>query len=80
MLARLNKKNSALFGQAIREIIQSRMALAADAKHDFYSIAGADVNPIEGIQSSELWAEAVFILPAGKFALNLWLLPVLLSP
>lgn len=42
------------------------MSLAKDAKHDFYSIAAGDVNIEEGLRSSELWAEAVFFLPAGE--------------
>lgn len=66
ILGRLNRKNGAAFNQAIQGIIQSRMALAKDAKHDFYSIAAGDVNTEEGLRRSELWAEAVFFLPAGK--------------
>ncbi|KAH8773835.1 cytochrome P450 [Diaporthe sp. PMI_573] len=65
ILGRLNRKNGAAFNQAIRGIIQSRMALAKDAKHEFYSIAAGDVNTEEGLRRSELWAEAVFFLPAG---------------
>lgn len=65
ILGRLNRKNGAIFTRAIQGIIQSRMALAKDAKHDFYSIAADDVNTEEGLKRSELWAEAVFFLPAG---------------
>ncbi|KAG8162311.1 hypothetical protein KVR01_008076 [Diaporthe batatas] len=65
VLGRLNRKNGAIFAEAIQGIIQSRMALAKDAKHDFYSIAADDVSTEEGLKRSELWAEAVFFLPAG---------------
>jgi hypothetical protein len=67
MLSRLNKKNSQAFAKAIQIIIQGRMALPKDAKHDFYSIA-AEGGTLEGegLRRSELWAEAVFFLPAGE--------------
>lgn len=44
------------------------MALPQDAKHDFYSIAGGNVDHHgDGVlKNSELWAEAVFFLPAGQ--------------
>jgi len=42
------------------------MALPKDAIHDFYSIAVGDFGLQEaGLRRSELWAEAVFFLPAG---------------
>lgn len=66
----LNKKNNDSFIQSIQEIIQSRMALDKDAKHDFYSIAAGDLDTAEGLRSSELWAEANFILPAGEFVVH----------
>lgn len=47
------------------------MALDKDAKHDFYSIAAGDLDTAEGLRSSELWAEANFILPAGEFMVHL---------
>lgn len=76
MLGRLNRKNGAIFVQAIQGIIQSRMALAKDAKHDFYSIAADDVDTEQGLKRSELWAEAVFFLPAGKIVLYISPLPI----
>lgn len=71
LLRRLNKKNNLAFGNAVRTIIQGRMALPKDAKHDLYSIA-ADGGTLEGegLARSELWAEAVFFLPAGEFELS----------
>lgn len=42
------------------------MSLDKDARHDFYSIAAGDVDTEEGLRRSELWAEAVFFLPAGE--------------
>lgn len=61
-------KNGLAFNKAIRTIIQARMSLPKDAKHDFYSIVTGDVpsGEEEGLRHSELWAEAVFFLPAGK--------------
>lgn len=66
-MERLNKKNGRAFTRAIGGIAQSRMALGKDAKHDFYSIVAGDMNTEEGFKSSELWAEAIFFLPAGTF-------------
>lgn len=45
------------------------MALPRDAKHDFYAIAGGEsIEPgVEALGNSELWAEAVFIVPAGRY-------------
>lgn len=74
--SRLNKKNARAFGQAVQGIIQSRMALAKDAKHDFYSMVAGDMNTKEGLRQSELWAEAIFFLPAGKIVIYLFRLPV----
>ncbi|KAI1453478.1 cytochrome P450 [Annulohypoxylon moriforme] len=71
ILRRLNQKNAEAFTGALRRIIQGRMALPKDAKHDFYSIAASDVNPeYERLRQSELWAEASFILPAGATTLS----------
>lgn len=68
LLSRLNKKNGLMFGRALRGIVQARMALPKGAKHDFYSIAAEDVGEgEEGLRRSEIWAEAVFFLPAGEF-------------
>lgn len=48
------------------------MALPKDAKHDFYSIAAGEVDLSEnGLRRSELWAEAVFFLPAGELGSTL---------
>ncbi|TGO06954.1 hypothetical protein BTUL_0379g00040 [Botrytis tulipae] len=45
----------------------SIFTLPQDAKHDFYSIAGGEVGEgIESLGRSELWAEAVFFIPAGE--------------
>ena len=43
------------------------MAIPKDGKHDFYSIAAGDDDlDTDTLRNSELWAEAVFFLPAGK--------------
>ncbi|TVY75551.1 Cytochrome P450 monooxygenase apf7, partial [Lachnellula suecica] len=71
VLKLLNKKGSLAFTTAIQGIIQKRMALPKDAKHDFYSIAAGEVDMSEnGLRRSELWAEAVFFLPAGGTTLS----------
>ncbi|KAK8045625.1 hypothetical protein PG993_005649 [Apiospora rasikravindrae] len=67
LLRRLNQKNGAVFQSVVRKIIAARMNLPRDAKHDFYSIcADSTYSEEEGLGQSELWAEAVFILPAGS--------------
>ncbi|PQE05317.1 cytochrome P450 protein [Rutstroemia sp. NJR-2017a BVV2] len=54
LLKRLNKKNGLAFAKSIPSIVQKRIALPKDAKHDLYSIAG-DVGPGgEGLGRSEL--------------------------
>jgi hypothetical protein len=67
LLQRLNKKNNLTFIKAIQGIVQRRMAIPKDGKLDFYSIAAGDDGLGEDtLRNSELWAEAVFFLPAGK--------------
>ncbi|KAF7884387.1 uncharacterized protein EAF02_004723 [Botrytis sinoallii] len=71
LLRRLNQKNGVAFSKSIQSIIQKRVALPQDAKHDFYSIAGGEVGEgIESLGRSELWAEAVFFIPAGGTTLS----------
>ncbi|KAI0023770.1 cytochrome P450 [Xylariomycetidae sp. FL0641] len=66
VLKRLNKKNSNAFAKAVRETIKARVAEPKNARPDFYSVAASDENPEEAILlGSEIWAEAVFFLPAG---------------
>ncbi|KAK8090644.1 cytochrome P450 [Apiospora phragmitis] len=66
LLRRLNQRNGAVFSSVIERIIAARMKLPRDARHDFYSIcADSTYSEEEGLGQSELWAEAVFILPAG---------------
>ncbi|GAB1315322.1 hypothetical protein MFIFM68171_05532 [Madurella fahalii] len=67
ILRRLTRKNGRNFNNALQSIIKARMELPKEAKHDFYSIAlNEKVGPgDEGLKRSEIWAEAVFILPAG---------------
>ncbi|EDO03013.1 hypothetical protein SS1G_05490 [Sclerotinia sclerotiorum 1980 UF-70] len=71
LLRRLNRKNGVAFSKSIQSIIQRRVALPQDAKHDFYSIAGGEVGEdVESLGRSELWAEAVFFIPAGGTTLS----------
>ncbi|KAI4596571.1 hypothetical protein KJ359_005327 [Pestalotiopsis sp. 9143b] len=67
LLRRFNKKNGLAFSQAIRGIINKRKALPKDARHDFFSLVPTDADSLdEGLKSTELWAEAIFFLPAGR--------------
>ncbi|CAG8953233.1 hypothetical protein HYFRA_00003436 [Hymenoscyphus fraxineus] len=71
LLQKLNKKNGLAFVKAIQDIVQQRMAIPKDAKYDFYSIvAGDDGLSTNALKNSELWAEAVFFLPAGGTTLS----------
>ncbi|KAJ4393463.1 hypothetical protein N0V93_002675 [Gnomoniopsis smithogilvyi] len=66
ILRRLNKKNNIAFVGALQRIITARITLPKTAKHDFYSIAIDDQAPEEeSLTRTEIWAEAVFFLPAG---------------
>jgi cytochrome P450 len=66
LLERLNKKNGAAFSKTIRSIVNKRKDLPKDARHDFFSVVATDDSTTdEGLKASDLWAEAVFILPAG---------------
>lgn len=68
ILRRLNKKNNIAFVGALRRIITARIALPKTARHDFYSVAIDDQAPAEeNLTRTEIWAEAVFFLPAGKW-------------
>ena len=67
LLRRLNKKHGAAFAKAIRGVVNKRKALPKDSRHDFFSLVATDESVTEdGLKLSDLWAEAVFILPAGK--------------
>jgi cytochrome P450 len=55
---------------SVRTMINARMALPQDAKHDFYAFASKDISPGEpGLISRDLWAEAVFFIAAGMWML-----------
>jgi hypothetical protein len=72
LLKRLNKKNGLAFTKSIRSLVQKRISLPKDAKHDLYSIAGDVGNGGERLGRSELWAEAVFFFfrQVGYFSLS----------
>jgi cytochrome P450 len=66
LLRQLVKKSGRAFQTSIQRIIKARLALPKDAKHDFYSMAPTDVGDGDAaLTKSELWAEAIFIIPAG---------------
>jgi hypothetical protein len=53
--------------QSVSTMIQARMALARDAKHGFYALASEKIGSGEpGLISKDLWAEAAFLIAAGK--------------
>lgn len=67
ILRKLNGKNNIAFVGALQKIIKARIALPKTAKHDFYSIAIDEQAPAEeNLTRTEIWAEAVFFLPAGE--------------
>lgn len=67
LLRRFNKKNGLAFSQTIRSIVNKRKALPKDARHDFFSLVPTDADSLEeSLKSTELWAEAIFFLPAGE--------------
>jgi cytochrome P450 len=86
LLKRINRKNNSIFGRAVRGLIQARQALPKDARNDFYSVmeindenetepktATADPDDYtysKKLQRSELWSEAIFIMPAGVTTLG----------
>lgn len=66
LVAWLGKKAYEDFRIAIQNMVESRMALPKDAKHDLYKMALSDKKGEETLLESELWAEAVFFITAGK--------------
>lgn len=67
LIAWLGKKACEDFRIAIQNMVESRMALPKDAKHDLYKVALSDKKGEETLLESELWAEAVFFITAGKY-------------
>ncbi|PVH98080.1 cytochrome P450 [Periconia macrospinosa] len=52
--------------RSVRTMIQARMAIPKDAKHDFFALASGKLSTREpGLISKDLWAEAVFFIAAG---------------
>lgn len=64
----LGKKAAEDFRIAIQVMVEARMALPEDAKHDLYKMALSDKKGEETLLESELWAEAVFFITAGMEA------------
>lgn len=49
-------------------MVQARMTIPRDAKHDLYALASGQIGPGEpGLISKDLWAEAVFFIAAGMW-------------
>ncbi|KAI1340804.1 cytochrome P450 [Xylariaceae sp. FL0016] len=70
-LRRLNRKNGSVYTSSLKRIINARMALPADAKHDFYSITNSPSGTEHlRLDRGQLWAEVVFFLPAGGTTLS----------
>lgn len=53
------------FRIAVQKMVEYRMSLPKDAKHDLYKMALSDKKGEETLLESELWAEAVFFITAG---------------
>lgn len=66
LLERLATADVLHYFSTIEGIIASRVAEDVHARHDLYSIVADQMNPdSEYLKGSEIWAEAVFFLPAG---------------
>ncbi|KAL1881186.1 hypothetical protein Daus18300_001037 [Diaporthe australafricana] len=66
LIAWLAHKASEDFRKSIQNMVEARMTLDKDAKHDLYKMALSDKKGSdEGLLESELWAEAVFFITAG---------------
>lgn len=64
----LAQKPSEDFRRSTQNMVEARMALDKDAKHDLYNLALSDkIGGDEGLLESELWAEAVFFITAGTY-------------
>lgn len=62
----LAHKPSEDFRKSIQKMVEARMALDKDAKHDLYKIALSEaIAGDEKLLGSELWSEAVFFITAG---------------
>lgn len=62
----LAQKASEDFRRSIQNMVEARMAMGQDARHDLYSMALSNkIGDDEGLLESELWAEAVFFITAG---------------
>lgn len=53
------------FYKSVQTMIQARMTLPKDAKHDFYALASGEGTSESGLISKDFWAEAVFLVAAG---------------
>lgn len=53
---------------SLRIMIEARMALPKDAKHDFCARVSGDIAPNEpGLSMKSLWGEAIFLVAAGMW-------------
>lgn len=67
LLSAQSKKHVRGLYKSLLTMIGARMALPKDAKPDFYSHVSGDVVPGEpGLETKDLWSEAVLIVAAGK--------------
>lgn len=62
------------FFRPVQKMIQTRMGLPKDAKHDFYSLVSGEGGE-SGLISKDLWAEAVFLIAAGTKSRTLSSIP-----
>ena len=62
----MGSANLERFYKSLKIMINARMALPKDAKHDFFGLASGEISPGEpGFITKDLWAEAVFFIAAG---------------
>lgn len=57
------KRDIQRFYNSLRMMIEARMALPKDAKHDFYARVSGDIAPGEpGLSTKKMWGEAISLL------------------
>jgi cytochrome P450 len=64
------RKTRDMYRNMVVKMINARLSEDRDAKHDLYAHVADAINAegSESIKTSEIWAEALFFLPAGSFA------------
>ncbi|KAI1127878.1 cytochrome P450 [Nemania abortiva] len=66
VIALLGYKAKMKFMNILQHMIKTRLSQPTHAKDDLYSVVAEHLdNTVDGIETSELWSEALFFFPAG---------------